>query len=84
MRRYWNVALLVVIVFMYSRIWTDENRLNVLESAKPVLPRDVITPDTTFTMWGGQMQTTFNGPIVLYDNERRAWVPLLVPKPEAK
>jgi len=77
----WNVALVLVMVAMYSRIWADENRLNVLERAKPTLPKEVITPDYTMTMWGGQ-QITMHGTLVLFDNEGRQWVPLLVPKPE--
>jgi len=81
MRKYRNIALLVVIVFMYCRIWTDENRINVLEKAKPALPQGVITPDSMMTMWGGQ-QTTIYGTLVLFDNEGHQWVPLLVPKPE--
>ena len=73
----WSFALLLICIAMYSRIWTDENRLNALERADP----PAITPDSTMIMWGGQ-QTTIYGTLVLFDNEGHQWVPLLVPKPE--
>lgn len=72
-------CLSALVVWLCFRVSYDEGRIAKLESRKPDLPQDVITPDSMMTMWGGQ-QTTFNGSLVLIDRDGNQWVPLLVQK----